>query len=137
METAEMQESARRESIRRKSARRKYGRYGYGITAAAAAIAITVGLNIVRNSGNMAAGTKQAVMEELAPAASEAIAAETEAAGVHGQDGAASVAGAPQAEKDGQSHLAQALSGRSSDLAAVIGCRIHRPACAGASCDGS
>lgn len=111
METAEMQESARRESIRRKSARRKYGRYGYGITAAAAAIAITVGLNIVRNSGNMAAGTKQAVMEELAPAASEAIAAETEVAGARGQDGAASVAGAPQAETDGQSHLAQALSG--------------------------
>lgn len=123
METVR-RETARRESARRETARRKYGRYGYGITAAAAAIAITVGLNIARNSGNMAAGTvtgvmeetmaaatKEAVMEELAPAASEAIAAESEAAGAYGQDGASPVAGAPQAETDGQSSLAQALSG--------------------------
>lgn len=47
-------------------------RYGYGLTAAAAAIAITVGLNVVRNTGSMA--------PEMAarPAATEA--AETTAA---------------------------------------------------------
>lgn len=46
-------------------------RYGYGLTAAAAAIAVTAGLNTVRNSGYRTADTAGMVTETTAAATSE------------------------------------------------------------------
>lgn len=73
---------ARQENtIRQESVWRRFKhRYAYGVTAAAAAIAITVGLNAARNSGNMSFETTAGAMEATMAAATEAMMAETAAA---------------------------------------------------------
>ena len=70
-------------------------RHGYGITVAAAVLAVTVGMNVARNSGNMKTENIAGAMETtMAAAATEAATQD------YGQDGSTSVEETFQAEAD-------------------------------------